>query len=294
MTDIRTRQIQDLFSAEASSAPGVDSSSVTSSGGSGPAAIDANPRRAKSRSGPSQEGVGRQEGGARGSAGAKTDSVFPNTASGSCWKGAALPGESSSKTSSSSSSGSGKSSGKSVQKRQRLSPPSAATVDPSRNRAAACILPSPSSSSPPPLLARSYNPDSADRGRGGSAYQHAREQCEPLRDVDVFARCDDAPSSNGQYSVAWRRYIDFCKLHKLNPTPDEATCVSDQVLNFAKYLIQNVDKPMKPETVNSYVSAVGNQLRSRNVRDTYMYCQYLSVSCVVNNACVLSCHSLQQ
>jgi hypothetical protein len=112
-----------------------------------------NPRRAKSRSGPSQEGVGRQEGGARGSAGAKTDSVFPNTVSGSCRKGAALPDESSSKTSSSSSSGSGKSSGKSVQKRQRLSTPSAATVDPSRNRAAACILPSPSSSSPPLLPA---------------------------------------------------------------------------------------------------------------------------------------------
>jgi hypothetical protein len=46
---------------------------------------------------------------------------------------------------------------------------------------------------------------------------------------------------------------------------------SEQILNFAKYLISHPEKAVKPAAANSYISAVGKRLLESHVSILFLY-----------------------
>lgn len=68
-----------------------------------------------------------------------------------------------------------------------------------------------------------------------------------------------------QYTFGWKRYVEYCELHSLNTMVGEQVCPANQILEFARYLMQNPVKTVKSSVANSYVSAVGKKLLEANV-----------------------------
>jgi hypothetical protein len=73
--------------------------------------------------------------------------------------------------------------------------------------------------------------------------------------------------SERQYAFGWKRYSEYCVQHGLDPLVGEWSSGSgsgvspaQQVMQFAKHLMQNPEKPVRPAAANSYVSAVGKKL----------------------------------
>ena len=75
--------------------------------------------------------------------------------------------------------------------------------------------------------------------------------------------------SEKQYAFGWKRYVDFCKSRNFDPMArkksDSENVPAAQVILFAKHLMENSEKPVKPAAANSYVSAVGKKLVDANV-----------------------------
>jgi hypothetical protein len=67
-----------------------------------------------------------------------------------------------------------------------------------------------------------------------------------------------------QYTSGWKRYAEYCDAHSLNTLVGDQDPAS-QILEFARYLMQNPGKTVKSAVANSYVSAVGKKLLEANV-----------------------------
>lgn len=71
--------------------------------------------------------------------------------------------------------------------------------------------------------------------------------------------------SQKQYTFGWKRYNEYCQLHNLNTLIGDKASPATQILEFARYLMQNPGKTVKSAVANSYVSAVGKKLLEANV-----------------------------
>eukprot|EP00603_Paraphysomonas_imperforata_P001166 CAMPEP_0114414278 /NCGR_PEP_ID=MMETSP0103-20121206/1304_1 /TAXON_ID=37642 ORGANISM="Paraphysomonas imperforata, Strain PA2" /NCGR_SAMPLE_ID=MMETSP0103 /ASSEMBLY_ACC=CAM_ASM_000201 /LENGTH=289 /DNA_ID=CAMNT_0001582411 /DNA_START=54 /DNA_END=923 /DNA_ORIENTATION=+ len=71
--------------------------------------------------------------------------------------------------------------------------------------------------------------------------------------------------SQKQYTFGWKRYNEYCQIHNLNTLIGDKASPSTQILEFARYLMQNPGKTVKSAVANSYVSAVGKKLLEANV-----------------------------
>lgn len=68
-----------------------------------------------------------------------------------------------------------------------------------------------------------------------------------------------------QYTFGWKRYMEYCQIHSLDPLVGENASAATQILEFARYLMHNPGKTVKSAVANSYVSAVGKKLLEANV-----------------------------
>lgn len=81
--------------------------------------------------------------------------------------------------------------------------------------------------------------------------------------------------SERQYTFGWKRYVEYCHQHNLDPLVggganggergSNTITPASQVMEFARYLMENPEKSVKPAAANSYVSAVGKKLVEANV-----------------------------
>jgi hypothetical protein len=71
--------------------------------------------------------------------------------------------------------------------------------------------------------------------------------------------------SQKQYTFGWKRYAEYCQLHGLDTMVAENASPATQILEFARYLMQNSGKTVKSAVANSYVSAVGKRLLEASV-----------------------------
>jgi hypothetical protein len=120
---------------------------------------------------------------------------------------------------------------------------------------------------------------SAGAGASGGAHSHsARPPKAPththtLTKVNTSGSGTTVPNttmsaeSERQYAFGWKRYSEYCVQHGLDPLVGEWSSGSgsgvspaQQVMQFAKHLMQNPEKPVRPAAANSYVSAVGKKL----------------------------------
>lgn len=77
--------------------------------------------------------------------------------------------------------------------------------------------------------------------------------------------------SERQYTFGWKRYVDFCEQFNLDPlcqSKDNPSTPSQQVLQFARYLMEHPEKAVRPAAASSYVSAVGKKLMDAKVIDS--------------------------
>lgn len=70
--------------------------------------------------------------------------------------------------------------------------------------------------------------------------------------------------SQKQYTFGWKRYTEYCQMHSLDPLVGQVSPAT-QILEFARYLMQNPGKTVKSAVANSYVSAVGKKLLEAGV-----------------------------
>lgn len=71
--------------------------------------------------------------------------------------------------------------------------------------------------------------------------------------------------SQKQYTFGWKRYAEYCSVHSLDTLIGAHAAPDSQILEFARYLMQNPAKSVKSAVANSYVSAVGKRLLEAGV-----------------------------
>ena len=96
-----------------------------------------------------------------------------------------------------------------------------------------------------------------------------------MNDVTRYAAMAIAPATRRSYTSGERRYLDFCRLHRLEALP-----TTDLILSsFAAYLTRFV----KPGTIRAYLSAVLNLHIELGIPDPFLDAPLLQ--CVMRGIC---------
>jgi hypothetical protein len=112
---------------------------------------------------------------------------------------------------------------------------------------------------------KSKKGDEEDSKDESNCAKKKRKRASGQKTVDGEGMLVMKEESQKQYTFGWKRYTEYCQIHNLNVMIGDKASPATQILEFARYLMQNPGKTVKSAVANSYVSAVGKKLLEANV-----------------------------